>query len=95
MNNQQNKNIEEVISNPEFREQLKAIVLERANAMPETLRIAIGSEEFKGADLVKHIEAEDEIGNQMMIMQLGFLQALSSGAIYGNEEVTTNNPSRS
>jgi hypothetical protein len=95
MNDQKNKNLDDVISNPEFREQLKAIVLERANAMPETLRIAIGSEEFKRVDLVKHIEAEDEIGKQMMIMQLGFLQALSSGAIYGNEEVNTHNSSRS
>ena len=83
-----NKKVEtigDVISNPEFREQLKAIVLERANAMPETLRIAIGSEEFKKDDLIKHIQNEDEIGKEMMAMELGFLQALTSGNIYRYE----------
>jgi len=75
----------DVTSNPEFREQLKAIVLERANAMPETLRIAIGSKEFNKVDLMKHIQDEDEIGKQMMAMELGFLQALTSGSIYAHE----------
>jgi imidazoleglycerol phosphate synthase glutamine amidotransferase subunit HisH len=81
----QEKTTEDIIANPEFREQLKAIVLERANAMPGTLRIAVGSEEFKKTDLIKHIKDEDEIGKQMMAMELGFLQALTSGAIYANE----------
>lgn len=84
MNNQE-ETTRDIISNPEFREQLKAIVLERANAMPETLRIAIGSEKFNKDDLIKHIEDEDEVGKQMMAMELGFLQALTSGAIYKNE----------
>lgn len=85
MNNQVDKT-GDVISNPLFKEQLKAIVLERANAMPETLRIAVGSEEFKKVDLIKHIKDEDEIGKQMMAMELGFLQALTSGAIYNTHE---------
>ena len=45
MNNQKGLT-EDIFSNPVFREQLKAIVLERVNVMPKTLRIAVGSEEF-------------------------------------------------
>lgn len=71
---------QEIIANPKLREQLKAIVLERTNAMPDTLRMAIGSEEFEKKDLIEHIESEDEIGKQMMIMELDFLRALTSGA---------------
>lgn len=84
MNNQKGIT-EDILSNPVFREQLKAIVLERANAMPETLRIAVGSEEFSKNDLIEHIKDEDEIGKQMMAMELGFLRALTSGAIYAHE----------
>jgi hypothetical protein len=81
----QEKTTQDIIANPELREQLKAIVLERANAMPGTLRIAVGAEKFEKNDLLKHIRDEDEIGKQMMVMELGFLQALTSGAIYANE----------
>lgn len=85
MNNKETKISEEIISNPRFKEQLKAIVLERANTMPETLRIAIGSEEFQKKDLIKHINDEDEIGRQMMTIELEFLRALTSGAVYNYE----------
>jgi hypothetical protein len=85
MNNEEKTKPGEIISDPELRKQLKSIVLERANAMPETLRIAVGSEQFGKKDLIGHIEEEDEIGEQMMAMELGFLQALSSGSIYGND----------
>ena len=84
MNNQKGLT-EDIFSNPVFREQLKAIVLERVNVMPKTLRIAVGSEEFKKNDLIEHIKDEDEVGKQMMVMELGFLQALTSGAIYAHE----------
>ena len=75
----------DILNNPELRAQLKAIVLERANAMPETLRIAIGSNNVPKKDLIGHIQDEDEIGKQMMVMELGFLQALTSGSIYAHE----------
>ena len=76
---------EEILNDPELRRQLKAIVLERANAMPDTLRIAIGSSHIEKKDLLEHIQDEDDIGTQMMAMELGFLRALSSGSIYTHE----------
>ena len=83
--NNSSRATEEILNDPELRGRLKAIVLERANAMPETLRIAIGSNHIEKKDLIGHIQDEDEIGKQMMAMELGFLQALTSGSIYAHE----------
>ncbi|MDP3965206.1 MAG: hypothetical protein Q8Q13_00195 [bacterium] len=66
----------------ETKEQLKQLVLERINVMPETLRIAVGSLELTKQEVAKHVRAEDEVGKQMIEMELEFLRALASGAIY-------------
>ena len=85
MNSKTKNQINEIISDPELREQLKTLVLERINVMPDTMRIAVGSEEFSKPDLIEHIQQEDEIGRQMMEVDLEFLRDLASGAIYGSE----------
>ena len=64
------------------KEQLKRLVLERINVMPETLRIAVGSLELTKQEVANHVRAEDEVGKQMIEMELEFLRALASGAIY-------------
>jgi len=66
----------------ETKEQLKRLVLERINVMPETLRIAVGSLELTKQEVANHVRAEDEVGKQMIEMELEFLRALASGAIY-------------
>lgn len=77
--------LQEIESDPELKEQLKALVLERINVMPDTMRIAIGSTEVAKSDIIRHVTDEDEIGRQMIEMELEFLQALGSGAVYANE----------
>lgn len=69
----------------EEREQLKEIVLARLNVMPSDVSVTIGSEDLTKDQLVEHVQSEDEVGKQMMEMELEFLQDLASGAIYGNE----------
>jgi hypothetical protein len=66
----------------ETKEQLKQLVLERINVMPDTLRVAIGSLELTKQEVAEHVRAEDEVGKQMIEMELEFLRALASGAIY-------------
>ena len=85
MNEELQEQIESIISDPELREQLKALVLGRISVMPDTLRIAIGSDELGKEDIARHVEEGDEIGTQMMEMELGFLQDLASGAVYAND----------
>ncbi len=79
------QSFQDIISDPELKEHLKKIVLERVNVMPDTLGIAIGSEHLTKGDLVSHVLGEDEIGKQFMELELEYLQGLASGAIYGNE----------
>lgn len=85
MNNKKQADLEEIISNPALNEELKKLVLERVNVMPDTLNIAIGSEKMTREALKKHVEKGDEIGIQIMETELEFLRALASGTIYGKE----------
>jgi len=85
MNEEQKNSIQKIASDPELKKQFKRLVLERINVMPETLRMAVGSAELTKEQLTKHVQDEDEIGNQVMEIELGFLKDLASGAIYRNE----------
>lgn len=73
---------DEVILDEETKERLKRLVLERINVMPETLRIAIGSLELTKEEVARHVRDEDEVGRQMINMELEFLRDLASGAVY-------------
>ena len=80
-----NKIMREIVSNPELYERLKQLVLERVNVMPDTLRMAVGSDDLTKQDVVRHVQNSDEIGKQVMEMELEFLRDLASGAVYANE----------
>jgi hypothetical protein len=69
----------------EGKEQLKEIVLARLNIMPPDVSVNIGSKDITKKQLVESVKSEDEVGRQMMAMELEFLQDLASGAVYKNE----------
>ncbi len=77
--------IQDIFQDTEMLEELKQLVLERLKVMPDTLNIAIGSEELSKQELIKHVAQEDNVGKQIMEMELEFIQDLASGAIYRNE----------
>lgn len=77
--------IEEIIADPVLKEQLKQLVRERVNVMPDTLRMAVGSQELSKGDLLRHVAEEDEIGRQVMEIELEFLQDLASGRVYAHD----------
>ena len=83
--NDQDKIIDEIISDPVLKEQLKKLVIERVNVMPDTLRIAVGSEDMDKESLISHVCEEDDVGKQIMEMELDFLRGLASGAVYASE----------
>lgn len=78
-------NLDSIFVDDELKEQLKALVVERINVMPDSMRLAIGDMEFEKKDIISHVEHEDEIGKQMMSMELDFLRDLASGAVYQYE----------
>ena len=77
--------IEQIVADPALLEELKKLVLERVNVMPDTLRVAIGSSNLTKEDMIHHVNDEDEVGKQVMELELEYLRALGSGAIYGGE----------
>ena len=77
--------IDDIISDPELNEQLKQLVIERFGTIPDNLKISMGSNELTKNDVLKHVEKGDDVGNQIMEMELGFLRDLASGAIYTYE----------
>lgn len=85
MTDNKDKIMEEIVSNTELYERLKQLVLERVNVMPDTLRMAVGSDSLAKQDIVRHVQESDEIGRQVMEMELEFLRDLASGAVYANE----------
>lgn len=68
--------------NEQQRQQLKQIALARALVMPEDVNVSIGGTTLAKQELIKHIEQEDKIGEQLMLVELNFLQDLASGSIY-------------
>ena len=85
MNDKKENSIEDIILDPELSEQLKNLVLERVSIMPDTLRMSVGSDELTKNDVLKHVKEGDDIGNQIMEMELGFLRDLASVAVYSYE----------
>lgn len=82
MNEKELNSVEESVMTPELKEYLKKLVLERVSVMPSTLRMAVGSLELTREDLTRHVEEGDEIGQQIIEMNLDFLRDIASGAIY-------------
>lgn len=71
--------------NKDQKEELKKIALARVQVMPTNLNVSIGSKTMNKTELIKHINKEDKIGENLMLIELEFLQALASGTIYRNE----------
>ena len=51
-------------------------------AASDDLRIAIGSKEYKKIDMINSVKAGDEIGKEIMNIQMEYLRDMAQGAIY-------------
>lgn len=71
--------------NQQQKEQLKKIALARTQVMPNDVNVSIGGTSLTKDDLIKHIGQEDSIGEQLMLIELEYLQDLVYGTIYENE----------
>lgn len=64
-------------------EDMKKLVIARIQTLPPNLGIAMGSgEKFNKADLIKHVENEDEVGKKYIEMQMEFLRSLKDGSLF-------------
>lgn len=74
-------------------EDVRQLVIARLKATSSHLKISIGGEgTFSREDLIKKVEAGDEIGKKVISIQMEYLRDLASGKIYQNES-NSNHPS--
>jgi len=74
-----------IFQDKELLGKLQGLTVARLKTMPENTRVAIGSQQHSKSDLLGHVSKADELGKQIMIMQLEYLQALASGEIYKDD----------
>lgn len=68
--------------NEKISEDVKELVIARLGVMPPTYKLSIGNEgTFTTSQLIEHVRAEDNIGNQISRMQLNFIRALTTGKL--------------
>ena len=73
------------LQDTELLEQLKNLTIERLNAMPKNTSVVIGAHQHSIGELVEHVVKADELGRQIMNIQLEFLQDLATGEIYKDD----------
>jgi len=71
--------------NNQQKQHLKKIALARTQVMPDDVNVFIGGTGLTREELTKHINREDKIGKQLMMLELNFLRDLASSTIYQNE----------
>lgn len=68
----------------ELDEQVRKLIKARLRVIPSHLQVAVGSQKYSVKELLKSVEKENEIGKQLIEMQLQYLRDLASGKIYEN-----------
>ena len=69
-------------SDKELREDIKKLVIERIKASSNDLGVVIGSIEYSKEEMLKSVEEENEIGKEIIAIQMEYLRDMASGAIY-------------
>lgn len=74
-------------SNPpkklDIEEELKQIVIQRLKTSSDELQVVIGGKgNFTREELIESVEAEDEIGQEIMEGEIEFIKAMAQGKIY-------------
>lgn len=68
-----------------IKEQLQKIVIARLNTIPKDIEISVGSGQYTKEQLLEFVKEGNELGKQLMQMQLEYLRDLASGKIYRSE----------
>ena len=63
-------------------EELKKLVLARIRVMPQNYKLSIGDKgTFAKEELIEHVKMGNEVGAQIIGMQMNFIKALTSGRL--------------
>lgn len=70
------------MTNKDLNEKLRELVVARLSTIPQNLQMAVGSNQYSIEELVKSVKKGDEVGNQLVAMQVQYLKDLASGEMY-------------
>ncbi len=70
---------------PQIFEQLQQLVVERLKTLPSDAELSVGDLSYARGDLMAHVQQNDDLGKEIMEMQLEFLQDLTNGTVYDDE----------
>jgi GMP synthase PP-ATPase subunit len=62
---------------------LKELVIVRLQTMAGDKRVSVGAdgEEYSKYDLIRHVEADDDIGKKFVELDMAFLRAIKDGVL--------------
>lgn len=63
-------------------DQLRELVIARLSTIPQNLQMAVGSNQYSIEELIKSVQNGDEVGSQLVVMQVQYLKDLASGEMY-------------
>ncbi len=66
----------------EIREEIQKLVLARIKASSNDLRISVGSKDYTREEMLKFVQADNEIGREIMDIQMEYLRDVAQGAMY-------------
>lgn len=70
----------------QLKEDIKNLTIERLKASSEDMQISIGGEEnLSKGELIESVTRGDEIGQEIMDIQVEFLRDMAEGKIYQDE----------
>ncbi len=67
-------------------QEMRRLVIARMQATPKDVKISIGSNEYSKEELVDRVEKDDDVGRQIIDMQMEFLRDMAQGNFYGKDE---------
>lgn len=67
----------------DIEKELKQIVIQRLKTSSDELQVVIGGKgNFTREELIESVEAEDEIGQEILDSEIEFMKAMAQGKIY-------------
>ena len=63
-------------------EDLKNLVIERIKASSSDIKVSIGTVEYSKEEMLKNVEEENEIGREIVDIQIEYLRDMADGTIY-------------
>lgn len=69
----------------EIKNDIKRLVIERIKATSDELEISIGTTLYTKEQILESVEKEDEIGKEIIDIQIEYLRDMAQGALYQNQ----------